>query len=177
MKKLLSRILIIAGIIIITVPIYLNYKSEKINDEMIKIYEDEKLEIPENMMGIIEIPSIDIKVAIQEGTDMKTLKYAIGHFENTAYPGEVGNFALAGHRAYTSNTFFSDLDKVKLGDNIKIITRENEFNYEVISTEVVLPTQVEVLDNVDDKKLITLVTCTPKYTGTHRLIIKGELKE
>ncbi len=58
-------------------------------------------------------------------------------------PGEYGDFSLAVHRAYTSNKFFSNLDKVE-----------------------------DVSLNDNSKKEITLVTCTHKYIGSHRLIVK-----
>lgn len=185
MKKIISRTLIILGLLIIAVPRYLNYNTTKSNNDIVEQYEKaittdttdtkETTEIPKNIIGILEIPTIDIKVAIQEGTDEETLKYAVGHFKETAQPGQQGNFAVAGHRAYTYNKFFSNLDEVKIGDEINVITKEATYTYKVNSSEVVLPEQVEVLNSTDNKT-ITLITCTPKYSGTHRLVLKGELK-
>lgn len=183
MKRIISRVLIIIGLLIIAVPAYLNYNTTKTNNDIVEKYEKaittdtiDTVEIPENIIGILEIPKTDIKVAIQEGTDEETLKYAVGHFKETVLPGEEGNFAVAGHRAYTYNKFFSNLDKVEIGDEIKVITKENTYTYRVNSSEVVLPEQVEVLNSTDNNKTITLITCTPKYSGTHRLVLKGELK-
>lgn len=182
MKKIIGKILIIIGILIISVPTYLNFTTKKSNNDIVQQYEkaittdsSSTLEIPKNIVGILDIPKIDIKVAIQEGTDEETLKYAVGHFEDTALPGQVGNFAVAGHRAYTYNKFFSNLDQLQIGDTIQTLTKEDTYTYKVTSSEVVLPEQVEVLENEENKSTITLITCTPKYTGTHRLVLKGEL--
>ncbi len=112
---------------------------------------------------------------MQEGTDEKTLNYAVGHFKESAMPGEVGNFAVAGHRNYTYNKFFSNLDKLEEGDKIKMTTKDDVYTYTVSSLEVVTPDKVEVLNSKDNYKSITLITCTPKYLGTHRLIIKGKI--
>ena len=50
----------------------------------------------------------------------------------------------------------------------------NYIKYLVNSIEIVTPDKVEVVDSTDNsKKEITLVTCTPKYVGSHRLIVKG----
>ena len=70
-----------------------------------------------------------------------------------------------------------NLEKLYLiGDEIIVSSNGHEFNYIVTSTEVVELTALEVL-NSTDKKEITLVTCTPKYIGSHRLIVKGEYVE
>lgn len=182
MKKIISRLLIIIGILIIAIPTYLNFTTKKSNNDIVQQYEkaittdvSSTVEIPQNIIGILEIPKIDIKVAIQEGTDEQTLKYAVGHFENTALPGQTGNFAVAGHRAYTYNKFFSNLDQLQEEDTIQVLTKEDTYTYKITSSQVVLPEQVEVLDQEENKSTITLITCTPKYTGTHRLVLKGEL--
>jgi sortase A len=128
-----------------------------------------------NTLGILIIPKINLNVAVAEGTDSETLKYAVGHFEGTAMPGEKGNFSVAGHRNYTYNQYFNRLDEIKKGDEIRIRTNKGEFAYEVFDTFVVEPTEVSVLDKSEDAT-ITLVTCTPIRVATHRLIIKGRLK-
>lgn len=128
-----------------------------------------------NVIGIMEIPKIDLKVAVAEGTDKKTLKKAVGHFEGSAMPGEAGNFAVAGHRSYTYNEFFNRLNEVEVGDEIKVKTTKGEFVYEVTDIFVVEPHEVWVLDPTPEPT-ITLVTCTPIRVGTHRLIVKGKLK-
>ena len=93
-------------------------------------------------------------------------------------PGEYGNFAVAGHRAYTKNKFFSNLDKVEIGDEINILQNETNHKYIVDKIEVVTPDKVDVVESKDmNKKEITLVTCTPKYVGSHRLIVKGTYVE
>lgn len=128
-----------------------------------------------NVIGIMEIPKIDLKVAIAEGTDKQTLKKAVGHFEGTAMPGEIGNFAVAGHRSYTYNEFFNRLDEMEIGDEIRVKTTKGEFVYEVTDIFVVEPHEVWVLDPTPEAT-ITLVTCTPIRVATHRLIVKGKLK-
>lgn len=189
MEKIIARMLIVIGLCIVGGSLYTNYKVEKSNNDIVETYEkliennpkkNENIKantdkLPENIIGVLKIPKIDLKVAVQEGTDMETLKYAVGHFKETSMPGEDGNFAVAGHRAYTYNKFFSNLDKIQTGDSIEVLNNEGLHIYKVTSSEVVEPQQVEVLESNLDEKSITLITCTPKFVGSHRLVIKGKL--
>ncbi|HEY5563791.1 MAG TPA: class D sortase [Clostridiaceae bacterium] len=127
-------------------------------------------------IGIMTIPKIDLKVAISEGSDLATLKYAVGHFEGTAMPGETGNSSFAGHRSYTYSEYFNRLDELTNGDSIIVQTKKGIFTYIVYKKLVVEPSEVSVLDATADAE-ITLVTCTPIRVATHRLIIKGKLKK
>ena len=126
-------------------------------------------------IGIIRIPKIDLKVAVGEGVDMETLKYAVGHFPETAMAGEKGNFCVAGHRSYTYSEYFNRLDEVNKGDEIYVKTEKGEFKYVVYQIEVVEPSEYSVLDKTNDATM-TLVTCTPIRVATHRLIIKARLQ-
>jgi sortase A len=126
-------------------------------------------------MAIMVIPKINLNVAVAEGTDNQTLKYAVGHFEGTAMPGEKGNFSVAGHRSYTYSQYFNRLEELKVGDEIIVRTKNGEFTYVVYETFVVEPTEISVLDETKDAT-VTLITCTPIRAATHRLIVKGRLK-
>ncbi|MGL5641476.1 MAG: class D sortase [Paraclostridium sp.] len=183
MKRILGKLLIAFGACIICGVLYLNYTTSKINKQMVEEYrqsiENDEIKNDEynlgDVIGVLNIPKIDLEVAIKRGIDNEILKDAVGHFENTSMPGEYGNFAIAGHRAYTSNKFFSNLDELQIGDEINVSSGEKNYTYKVNDIEVVTPDKVEVVDSTDkSKKEITLVTCTPKYIGSHRLIVKGE---
>lgn len=132
------------------------------------------VELPEGVLGVMVIDKISLTAPITEGTDNKSIRYALGHFKDTAMPGQVGNFALAGHRSYTFGEYFSRLDELAEGDIIKVMYGGKTFNYVVDKSFVVKPSEVDVLDPTEDAT-ITLVTCTPKWTATHRLIVKGHL--
>ena len=89
-------------------------------------------------------------------------------------PGENGNFCIAGHSSTVYNNVFNNLKNINLNDEIKITTSEGEFTYlvsEIFETE---PTNVGVLNQNNDLKEMTIVTCT--NGGKDRLIVKGNLK-
>src|SRR5271170_123073 len=88
-----------------------------------------------------------------------------------AMPGEPGNVALAGHR----DGFFRPLKDIRLGDAISLNTLDGEFVYRVESTEVVWPSDVQVLRATRENTL-TLVTCYPFYyvgSAPKRFIVRA----
>ena len=128
------------------------------------------------VVGILTIPGIDVRVAIGEGVDKKTLKYAVGHFKGTALPGETGNCCITGHRSYAWGEFFNRLGEMKKGDAVIAEYAGETFTYTVSSIFVVNPEDVWVLDAEDGSEM-TLITCTPIRVATQRLIIRCDLTE
>ena len=125
-----------------------------------------------NIIGILSIPKLDLNVGIGEGVDNETLKYSVGHFSDTAMPGQKGNFCVIGHRSYTYGEFFNRLDEIEENDEIIVEYNGKEFKYKVTEIKVVKPEEVSVLNQSEEEE-ITLITCTPIRVGSHRLIIKG----
>ena len=129
------------------------------------------------VMGIVSIPKIDINLMFVEGVTKQALKFAVGHMPGTAMPGEVGNCALAGHRSYTFVEYFNRLDEVEVGDEIQITRGKETYTYKVYESFLVEPTEVWVTEPIENKKIVTLITCHPVVKATHRLIVRGELVE
>lgn len=122
-------------------------------------------------------------VPVVQGVSLPDLARGLGHYPGTALPGEVGNFAVAGHRA-TNGEPFAYLDRVQVGDLVVAETRQRWFTYVVDRTKIVSPTSVWVLDPVPGKPnakpvqaLLTLTTCNPRWASTERLIVFGHLEE
>lgn len=182
MKNKISKLLISMGLLVIIGSLTLTTYSKYVDKEALTSFEEkiENKEVltevnPGDEIGIIEIESVNLKNVIVESTDKKYLNYHVTHFEESAMPGEDGNFALAGHSStYYANQVFNEVHKVKVGDEIKITTVNEEFIYIITETRVVESDETHVLDQDMSKKEITLVTCTTG--GKQRLIIKGEIK-
>lgn len=121
------------------------------------------------VLGRIEIPRIGVKAIVREGTDGATLALAVGHIPGTARPGENGNAVLAGHR----DTFFRGLRDIRLNDEVLFVVPPHSYEYRVMSTQVVAPDDLSVLDAGEGEEL-TLVTCYPFYfigRAPHRFIV------
>lgn len=138
---------------------------------------------PGKGFAFIRIPRLgrDYAVPILEGVGLDVLARGVGHYRKTAMPGELGNFALAGHRA-TNGEPFARLDKVKRNDLVYIETATTWFTYQIEDIRIVAPTAVWVIDPVPGQpdakpreSLITLTTCNPRWASYERLILRGRL--
>ncbi len=131
------------------------------------------------LVGRLYIPRFDKKWVVVDGVEPKDIRYAPGHYPDTAKPGEIGNFSVAGHRI---KKIFWRLDELKEGDVIGVETRTNWYVYKVTESLVVLPSAVEVVAPVPGKPkakatkaMLTLTTCNPKFNNYERLIVHAEL--
>lgn len=90
------------------------------------------------VFGIIRVPRFGAAFArpLVEGTTRTALTHGVGHYVTTALPGEIGNFALAGHRTTWAKPF-NRIDTLRPGDLIVIETATDYFVYEVARTEIV----------------------------------------
>ena len=116
-----------------------------------------------------------------QGVTLDDLTKGVGHYPDSAMPGEIGNFAVAGHRA-TNGEPFAYLDGVRAGDLVVVETRTTFYTYRLDDWYIVPPTQVEVIEPVPNKPdakprqpLITLTTCNPRWASYERLIVHGVL--
>ncbi|MEU6134592.1 class E sortase [Nocardioides sp. NPDC047086] len=143
--------------------------------------------------ALIEIPRFgkDYRIPVLAGTSDRALGAGFGHFDGTAAPGEVGNFALAGHRI-THGEPLRDLPKLRQGDKIRVLTREKTYVYALISDgdDLTVPfTSIWVTDPLPDnperggvepvqqkgQRLITLTTCAELFHTDNRMIAFGKL--
>ncbi|MFX7849337.1 sortase, partial [Acinetobacter baumannii] len=93
----------------------------------------------------------------------------MGHYPDTAMPGQQGNFAIAGHRG-SHGAPFADLPSLRVGDAVVVETPDGWYTYRFRTLEYVRPDGVGVLLPVPQQpevqatdKLITMTTCSPRY--------------
>src|SRR6266511_4293172 len=112
------------------------------------------------------------------GASRGDLKKGPGHVPSTVMPGQVGTFAISGHRTTYGAPFFR-LNELVKGDIITVISRTEIFTYSVTATRIVRPTDTSVLNNVRgrDGKVwptIVLTTCHPRFSAKQRYIVFGD---
>ena len=123
-----------------------------------------------------EIPRLNVKVPVLEGTDNKALQVSAGHFEGTGALGK-GNYCIAGHNSTIYAEIFNDLDQIEIGDEMYLVdTDEKRTRYCYIVTEykIVQPSDTWVLNDYGDNRL-TVISCTDD--GTMRQVVVGILKQ
>lgn len=131
----------------------------------------------------LTIPRLSGSWVVVQGVTLDDLALGPGHYPGTAMPGQVGNFAVAGHRA-THDQPFAYLDQVVVGDRLIVRTATRVFVYRVTRTFITVPTALTVLDPVPGEpgvqptqRRITLTTCNPRWGHTSRLIVYGVLAQ
>lgn len=217
----LGQTLITGGLVVLLFVVYelfitdllTDQRQEELTDELVQNWEDDPTLGPDLPGGglseiplgegfaFIRIPALgtDYVRVVVEGTTSAALATGPGHYVESAMPGELGNFSLAGHRTGKGSPFI-DLDVLRPGDAVVIETVDTYFTYRVLGDpatgnfgadasgipgqEIVLPQDVEVvfpIPGANDASVeptiayLTLTTCHPKFSNDHRLIIHAVL--
>ncbi len=126
-------------------------------------------------IGVLIIDKIKVKLPVFAGATNANLKIGVGWMKETGKIGENGNAALAAHRSHTFGRFFNRLDEIQLNDTFTITVGSEVLKYVVFNKIVVVPSDVSVLKQPKKEQIVTLITCTPFITATHRLIIQAKL--
>jgi sortase A len=127
--------------------------------------------VADALVGRIEVARIGLSAMVVEGTTANALSHAAGHIESTGMPGGPGNVGIAAHR----DTFFRPLRNIRKNDIITLTTVTAEYRYRVVSTKVVNPDDVSVLNPSEDE-ILTLVTCYPFFfvgSAPERFIVRA----
>ncbi|WP_028809859.1 class E sortase [Streptomyces sp. 351MFTsu5.1] len=139
--------------------------------------------------AILTVPRLHLRVPVAEGVGKQSVlnKGYVGHYPGTGQPGQVGNFALAGHRN-THGEPFRYVNRLGPGDTVEVETRSAVYTYAVDRTlrqtsardsGVIRPVPRSTVHPsygyTAPGRFITLTTCTPEYTSRYRLVVWGTL--
>ena len=152
-------------------------------------------EIPEHLRGLVSvratavvpvdsdagrilrigIAAIGVDAPVVQGDDWEALKSGVGLNASSGMPGKPGNVILSGHNDIFGQVF-RELDRLKPGDEIMLLTEKNAYTYTVTGTRIVQPSQVEVMSQTDDSTL-TLISCYPYLVDTQRIVVSAALRQ
>ncbi|HLP22709.1 MAG TPA: class E sortase [Microbacteriaceae bacterium] len=134
--------------------------------------------------GIMYVPrfgqNTQRQIAQGVGTDvLNSTRLGVGHYMDSALPGEPGNFAIAAHRsAYGGGMHL--INELQVGDPIYIQTKDGWYTYRFRNFEYVRASAVAVVSAVPQnrgtdtgQRLITLTTCNPLYSTSERIVAYG----
>lgn len=178
----LSCILILLGVaalgyvawVVVSAYIFQRYESRALSrtSAQPEVTAQPRIVTEGDVIGEIEVPRLGLSAIVVQGDSDDVLRRAVGHIPETALPGQAGNIALAGHR----DTIFRPLRDIQVGDVILLKTPAADRTYRVDSTEVVPPTDVDVLQSGEQNEL-TLITCFPfHYIGhaPNRFVVRAK---
>jgi sortase A len=141
-------------------------------------------DLPAEAVALLRIPAFgeDWVRPVLEGTSDPVLEQGVGHYDGAALPGEVGNFAIAGHRT-TYGAPFNPIAELVEGDVVVVETAEEFHVYRVQRSQIVLPTDVEVIAPVPDRPgeepteaWLTMTSCHPMFSARERYIVHASLE-
>lgn len=189
MKRRIKKdiVLILLGVAIVAIPFLLRMKEQERSNRYMKAFEEEQNEekqnkkdhkkkdsllLQEGVIGIIEIPSLDIKYPVFEGAGSVQLNEGIGHMTNTTELCGKGNCVLAGHNGSRRGVYFTYLCNIEAGAKVLLTNRKKEkHEYTVKEMKVVNPCDEWVTEQTEGESL-TLFTCAEH--GTKRFVVKCE---
>ena len=160
--RLVGGVLLVGGVFILSI-----FSYQKISRELYL-----KKLLKENI--VFDIPSLNLKVPILEGTDNNTLSVAAGHFEGRGSLGQ-GNYCIAGHNSTIYAEIFNDLDQIQIGAEMFLFDVDKiQYTYVVTEYKIVDPHEITVLDDYGDDRL-TVISCTDD--GEYRQVVIGKLRK
>ncbi|NOY97996.1 MAG: class D sortase [Chloroflexi bacterium] len=122
----------------------------------------------------LQIPALDIDAPIVQGDGWEQLKKGVGQHIGSSPPGQVGNVVLSAHNDVYGE-IFRYLDKLKAGDQIFLYTQQRQYVYTITRTQIVEPTQVEVMAATSDPT-VTLISCYPYLIDKQRIVVFAKLQ-
>lgn len=127
----------------------------------------------DGIIGILEIPSINVEIPIYHYSDENVLKKGAGHIHGSSLPigGNNTHTIISAHSGMPTRKLFDDIDKLVNGDLIYVSVAGNTLVYRVFDSKTVLPSETESLRIEDGKDLLTLISCTPYGINTHRILV------
>jgi sortase A len=131
-----------------------------------------QMEIPQ-ILGLLEVPSVGLKVPIYPSDSELNMDRGAGIIDGMAYPHEPGNIGIAGHR----DGYFRVLKDVQVGDKLLLQTLSGPKQFTVDTRKIIEIDNLSVLQDTQNQT-VTLVTCYPFYFVGHapqRFIVTASL--
>mgnify|MGYP000250190099 FL=1 len=147
-------------------------KEKQSNPNQIDVIKeiDEEIE-GYKVVGIINIPKINIEYPILEKTNKESLKLSITKFWGEKI-NQKGNVVLAGHNNL-NNKMFGKIDKLENGDIIELTDSQMvAVEYQVFDKYIIDPNDINCIFPVEENtREVTLITCTNR--DKNRLVVKA----
>ena len=122
----------------------------------------------------IQVPAINVDAPVVQGDGWEQLKKGVGQHIPSTDPGKAGNMVLSAHNDVFGE-IFRDLDKLKPGDEVIVFTNQRSYTYTVVQSQVVEPTQVEVMAPTKEPA-VTLISCYPYLVDDQRIVVTAHLQ-
>lgn len=135
----------------------------------------EKTYLQKHIIAVLDIPKIHVSLPVFDQTNALFLQKGVSLLEGTSYPigGKSTHAVISGHRGIAKAKLFTDLPKLKKGDEFYLEIGKDKHAYKVDRIDTIEPTDTHDLVIQPGKDLVTLMTCTPYMINSQRLLVTG----
>ena len=123
--------------------------------------------IEDEIIGVLEIPTMELTMPVYLGATDAHLAAGAAVLGNTSAPigGNNTNCVIAGHRGWRGADYFRHIDKLAVGDTVKLTNLWETLTYTVADIQIIQPHEVEKIKIQQGRDLLTLLTCHPYASG------------
>lgn len=123
--------------------------------------------IEDEIIGVLEIPAMELTMPVYLGASDDNLAAGAAVLGNTSAPigGTNTNCVIAGHRGWKGADYFRHIDKLAVGDTVKLTNLWETLTYTVADIQIIQPHEVEKIKIQPNRDLLTLLTCHPYASG------------
>lgn len=123
--------------------------------------------IEDEIIGVLEIPAMELTMPIYLGASDAHLAAGAAVLGNTSAPigGDNTNCVVAGHRGWKGADYFRHIDKLVIGDTVKLTNLWETLTYTVTDIQIIQPHEIEKIKIQPNRDLLTLLTCHPYASG------------
>ena len=123
--------------------------------------------IDDEIIGVLEIPAMELTMPVYLGASDAHLAAGAAVLGNTSAPigGNNTNCVIAGHRGWKGADYFRHIDKLAVGDTVRLTNLWETLTYTVADIQIIQPHEVEKIKIQQGKDLLTLLTCHPYASG------------
>lgn len=132
--------------------------------------------LEDGVIGFLQIPALDLELPILLGANEQNLEKGAAHLTQTSYPvgGPNTNCVLAAHRGYYRAPMLREVERLQIGDAVRVENFRETLEYRVVETRIIQPDDVQALLIQDGRDLLTLVTCHPLGSNAQRYVVYCE---
>ena len=123
--------------------------------------------VADEIIGVLEIPAMELIMPVYLGASDAHLAAGAAVLGNTSAPigGDNTNCVIAGHRGWKGADYFRHIDRLRVGDAVKLTNLWETLTYTVADIQIIQPHEIEKIKIQQGRDLLTLLTCHPYASG------------
>ena len=157
------------------------YQNKQYKFTSVKSYEYDDINLSNyglnnNIIGFINIPSINITLPIYLGANNSNMRLGAVHLTGSSYPigGNNTNSVIAAHRGFYKTAMFRHIDRIKIGDTLYIRNFKETLVYKATKIDIIDAKDINKLTIQDNKDMITIISCHPYPFNYQRYVVYFE---